>query len=81
MNYIRLRKNNLCVESISAQKLVKKYKTPFYCYSLSQLKNNLDKNVMQVFNVRNSVNLKTSYGGTSTKNIKKMIFKLKKEFK
>ena len=40
MNHIRLRKNNLCVENISAQKLVKKYKTPFYCYSLSQLKNN-----------------------------------------
>ena len=40
MNYIRLRKNNLCVENISALKLVKKYKTPFYCYSLSQLKNN-----------------------------------------
>ena len=40
MNYIRLRKNNLCVENISAQRLVKKYRTPFYCYSLSQLKNN-----------------------------------------
>jgi diaminopimelate decarboxylase len=40
MNYIRLRKNNLCVENISALKLTKKYKTPFYCYSLSQLKNN-----------------------------------------
>ena len=40
MNYIRLRKNNLCVENISTLKLVKKYKTPFYCYSLSQLKNN-----------------------------------------
>jgi len=40
MNYIRLRKNNLCVENITAQKLVKKYRTPFYCYSLSQLKNN-----------------------------------------
>ena len=41
MNYIRLRKNNLCVENITAtHKLVKKYKTPFYCYSLSQLKNN-----------------------------------------
>ena len=40
MNYIRLRKNNLSVENVSALKLVKKYKTPFYCYSLSQLKNN-----------------------------------------
>ncbi len=40
MNYIKLRKNNLCVENISALNLAKKYKTPFYCYSLSQLKNN-----------------------------------------
>jgi len=40
MNYIRLRQNNLCVENISAFKLAKKYKTPFYCYSLKQLKNN-----------------------------------------
>jgi len=42
---------------------------------------NLDNNVMKIFNVINSVNLKTSYGGTSTKNIKKMISKLRKEFK
>jgi len=40
MNYIKLRKNNLCVENISALSLTKKYKTPFYCYSLAQLKNN-----------------------------------------
>jgi len=40
MNYIKLRKNNLCVENISALKLAKKYKTPFYCYSLSQIKSN-----------------------------------------
>ena len=45
------------------------------------MKNDLNKNVMKVFDVKNSVNLKTSYGGTSTKNIKKMISKLKKEFK
>ena len=48
---------------------------------VKKIKNNLDKNVMNVFDVRNSVNLKTSYGGTSTKNIIKMISKLKKEFK
>ena len=40
MNYIRLRKNNLFVENGLVQKLAKKHKTPFYCYSLSQLKNN-----------------------------------------
>ena len=50
-------------------------------YEVKKMKNDLDNNVMKVFNVRNSVNLKTSYGGTSTKNIKKMISKLKKEFK
>ena len=48
---------------------------------VSKMNKKLDKNVMKVFNVRNSVNLKTSYGGTSTKNIKKMIFKLKKELR
>ena len=65
MNYIRLRKNNLCVESISAQKLVKKYKTPFYCYSLSQLKNNFYnfrsafKNIKPIicFSVKSNSNL------------------------
>ena len=48
---------------------------------VKKVKNNLKKDVMKVFNVRNSVNFKTSYGGTSTKNIKKMISKLKKELK
>jgi len=40
MNYIKPRKNYLCVENIPALKLAKKYRTPFYCYSLAQLKNN-----------------------------------------
>tara|TARA_B100000029_G_scaffold489066_1_gene546422 strand:+ start:1481 stop:2869 length:1389 start_codon:yes stop_codon:yes gene_type:complete len=46
-----------------------------------KFKKDLNKKVMNVFNVRNSVDLKKSYGGTSIKNIKKMISKLKKEFK
>ena len=48
---------------------------------VKRMKNDLNKNVMKIFNVTNSVNIKTSYGGTSTKNIKKMISKLKKELK
>jgi len=40
MNYIKFSKNNLSVENISALSLTKKYKTPFYCYSLAQLKSN-----------------------------------------
>jgi len=48
---------------------------------VKKIKNDLNNNVMKIFNVRNSVNIKTSYGGTSTKNIKKMISKLRKELK
>jgi len=48
---------------------------------VKKMKNNLSENVMKVFDVTNSVNSKTSYGGTSIKNIKKMISKLKKELK
>ena len=48
---------------------------------IKKIKKNLDKNVMKIFDVKNSVNSKSSYGGTSIKNIKKMISKLKKEFK
>ena len=40
MNFIQLRRNILCIENISALKLVKKYQTPFYCYSLAQLRSN-----------------------------------------
>ena len=36
---------------------------------------------MKVFDVKNSVNLKSSFGGTAMKNIKKIILKLRKEFK
>ena len=48
---------------------------------VKKMNNNLNKNVMKVFDVVNSVNSKSSYGGTSIKNIKKMISKLKKEYK
>lgn len=48
---------------------------------VKKIKNDLNKDVMKIFDVRNSVNSKTSYAGTSTKNIKKMILKLKKELK
>ena len=35
---------------------------------------------MKIFNLRNSVNSKNSYGGTSFDNIKKMILKYKKNY-
>ena len=52
--------------------------------SIDELKKfykNLDKKVLRVFNVKNSMNSKTSYGGTSKNNIRKMLGKYKKEIK
>ena len=48
---------------------------------VKRIRNDLTKDVMKIFNVTNSVNSKSSYGGTSIKNIEKMISKLKKEIK
>ena len=39
----------------------------------------LKKDVLNVFDLKNAVNSKKSYGGTSFENIKKMIKKYKKE--
>ncbi len=41
----------------------------------------VSSNVLKIFNVRNSMNSKNSYGGTSERNIKNMIRKYKKEIK
>ena len=52
--------------------------------SLEELKKffkDLNHNVLKVFNVKNSMNSKNSFGGTSEKNTKNMIKKYKKELK
>ena len=46
---------------------------------LKRFNTNLEKNVLKIFNVKNSMNSKISYGGTAEKNIKKMIKTKKKE--
>ncbi len=61
-------KNNKNLNQISLVELKKFYK-------------NLDGKVLKIFDVKNSMNSKTSYGGTSINNIKKMIKKYKKEIK
>ena len=48
---------------------------------LKKFYKDLNNNVLKIFNVKNSVNSKNSFGGTSEKNIKKMIKKYKKELK
>ncbi len=59
-------KNNKKLNEISLKDLTKFYK-------------NLDNSVLKIFDVKNSMNSKTSYGGTSVNNIKKMLKKYKKE--
>ena len=59
-------KNNKKLNEVSLKDLRKFYK-------------NLDNSVLKIFNVKNSMNSKTSYGGTSVNNIKKMLKKYKKE--
>ena len=48
---------------------------------LKKIESSLNEDVLKVFNLKNSVNSKKSYGGTSFENIKKMIKKYKKESK
>ena len=48
-------------------------------YELKKIEPKLTEDVLKVFNLKNSINSKKSYGGTSFDNIKKMILKYKKK--
>ncbi len=48
-------------------------------YELKKIEPRLSNDVLKVFNLKNSVNSKRSYGGTAFDNIKKMIVKYKKQ--
>tara|TARA_B100000780_G_scaffold261614_1_gene214147 strand:- start:1743 stop:3131 length:1389 start_codon:yes stop_codon:yes gene_type:complete len=61
-------KNNKTLDEISLNELKKFHK-------------NLDKSVLKIFDVKNSMNSKTSHGGTATINTIRMIKKYKKETK
>ena len=47
---------------------------------LKKIEPKLTKEVMKIFDLKNSVNSKKSFGGTSFDNIKKMIIKYKKKY-
>jgi len=61
-------RKNITLDQISLDELKKFYK-------------DLNHSVLKVFNVRDSMNSKNSYGGTSEKNIKNMIKTCKKELR
>ena len=48
---------------------------------LKKINKNLDRDVLKIFDLKNSVNSKKSYGGTAEANVKMMIKKYKKETK
>ena len=48
---------------------------------LKKIEPKLKDDVLKVFNLKNSVLSKISYGGTSFRNVKKMINKYKKDIK
>ena len=74
MNYMKFIKNNLYVENISTLKLVKKYQTPFYCYSLSKLKNNFNNFKMEFESIKPIIcfSVKSNSNLTLLKELKKM---------
>ena len=45
---------------------------------LKKIEPNLTNDVLKVFDLKNSINSKKSYGGTSFENVKRMIMKYKK---
>ena len=61
-------KNKKTLSELSLEEVKKIYK-------------DLDKRVLKVFDVKNSMNIKKSYGGTSEINVKTMIKKYKKEIR
>ena len=50
-------------------------------YEIKKFVNKIEKDIPKIFDVENSMNSKTSFGGTSTKNIRKMIKKYKSELR
>ena len=66
VNYAERNKKNL--DELNLNEIKKFYK-------------NINNAVLKIFNVKNSMNSKNSYGGTSERNIKSMIKKYKKELK
>ena len=66
VNYAEKNKKNL--DDLTLNEIKKFYK-------------NLNKDVLKIFNVKNSMNSKNSYGGTSERNVKNMLKKYKKELR
>ena len=74
MKFLSYKKKFFFVDKISIEKLSKKFKSPYYCYSLSQIKLNLD-NFKNLFNKSSPL---ICFSVKSNSNIK-ILNELKKE--
>ena len=74
MNFTKFRKNNFYIENVLGSTLAKKYKTPFYCYSISQLKNNFNifRNAFKATRPLICFSLKSNSNITLLRELKKM---------
>ena len=82
MQNLRYVGKNLFVEKLSIKNILKKNKKILSELNLDEIKKfykDLDKSVLKVFDVKNSMNAKKSHGGTSIINVKSMIKKYKRE--
>ena len=82
MRNLRYVGKNLFVEKLSIKNILKKNKKTLSELNLDEIKKfykDLDKSVLKVFDVKNSMNAKKSHGGTSIINVKSMIKKYKRE--
>ena len=52
-----------------------------YLQRYKKIRSLIQKDVLKILKIENSINSKKSYGGTSLQNVVKMLKKLKKEFK
>ena len=59
-------------------KIFKLFNNIYTRYELKKIEPKLTNEVLEIFNLKNSVNSKKSYGGTSFDNIRKMIIKYKR---
>ena len=77
LNYSFRKSYQLTAKIVNYCEKNKKFFSDLSIQELKKIEPNIKDNVIKVFDIRNSVNSKKSYGGTSFENIKKMIRKYK----
>ena len=75
LNYSFRKSYQLTAKIVNHCEKNKKIFSDLSIQELKKIEPNIKDNVIKVFDIRNSVNSKKSYGGTSFENIKKMIKK------